>query len=90
MLEMSKFIHKNLLTFININPNENSIYNIYDPLGIKLLHRLRLGFSHLREHNSGIILQTPRTHYAHVIQKLKARNIILYAATIMPPFAQTL
>ena len=40
---------ENLLALIR--PIENSIYNIYDPLGIKLLHILRLGFSHLREHN---------------------------------------
>ena len=41
-------IRKNLLTFIK--PTENSIYNIYDPLGINFLHRLWLGFSHLCEH----------------------------------------
>ena len=39
---------KKLLTFIR--PSEKSIYNIYDPQGSKLLNRLRLGFSHLREH----------------------------------------
>ena len=39
---------KNLLPFIR--PIEDSIYSIYDPLGIKLVHRLRLGLSHLREH----------------------------------------
>ena len=33
-----------------IRPQENSIFNIYDPLGIKLLTRLRLDFSHLKEH----------------------------------------
>ena len=33
-----------------IKPLENNIYNIHDPMGIKLLTRLRLGFSHLREH----------------------------------------
>ena len=39
---------KMLLKFIR--PIENSTYKIYDPLGIKLLTRLRLGFSHLSEH----------------------------------------
>ena len=29
---------------------EKPIFSIYDPLGIKLLTRLRLGFSHLNEH----------------------------------------
>ena len=39
---------KKLLTFIR--PLENNTYGIYDPLGVRLLNRLRLGFSHLREH----------------------------------------
>ena len=39
---------KNLLAFIR--PTENSFYSIYDPVGMKLLNRLRQGFSHLREH----------------------------------------
>ena len=38
-------------------PPENTIYTIYDPVGIKLLHRLQLDFSHLCEckfrHNFG-------------------------------------
>ena len=33
-----------------IKPPGNNIYGIHDPLGIKLLCRLRLGSSHLREH----------------------------------------
>ena len=28
----------------------NSVYNIHDPHGLKLLTRLRVNFSHLREH----------------------------------------
>ena len=39
---------KILLNFIR--PSGNRTYKIYDPLGIKLLTRLRLGFSHLSEH----------------------------------------
>ena len=39
---------KKLLAFIR--PLGNDTYGIYDPLGIRLLNRLRLGFSHLREH----------------------------------------
>ena len=34
----------------SISPLENSIFNIFDPEGLKLLTRLRLGFSHLNEH----------------------------------------
>ena len=37
-----------LLNFIR--PIGNITYKIYDPLGIKLLSRLRLGFSHLSGH----------------------------------------
>ena len=33
-----------------IRPCPNSIFGINNPLGIKLLTRLRVGFSHLREH----------------------------------------
>ena len=47
-VETYSLFRKNILAIIM--PIENSTYSIYDPLGIKLLHRLRLGFSHLREH----------------------------------------
>ena len=47
-METYLLFRKNLLVFIR--PIENSIYSIYDPLGIKLLYRLQLGFSHLREY----------------------------------------
>ena len=33
-----------------IRPVQNNIFNISDPQGLKLLTRLRLGFSHLNEH----------------------------------------
>ena len=33
-----------------IRPWPNNLYGIHDPLGIKLLTRIRLGLSHLREH----------------------------------------
>ena len=39
---------KKLLNFIG--PCANSIFDIHNPLGIKLLARLRLGLSHLHEH----------------------------------------
>ena len=37
-----------LLSFIR--PVQNSIYNIFDPKGLKFLTRLRLGLSHLNAH----------------------------------------
>ena len=39
---------KALLNFIR--PSEKKIFNIQDQVGIKLLTKLRLGLSHLREH----------------------------------------
>ena len=41
---------KKLLNFIR--PCANSIFDIHNPLGFKLLTRLRLGLSHLHEHKS--------------------------------------
>ena len=32
-----------------IRPNQSNIYNISDPIGLKLLTRLRLGLTHLNE-----------------------------------------
>ena len=37
-----------LLSFIR--PNQSNIYNIFNPTGLKLLTRLRLGLRHLNEH----------------------------------------
>ena len=37
-----------LLKFIR--PNDASVYSVHEPLGVVLLTRLRVGFSHLREH----------------------------------------
>ena len=39
---------KHLLNFIR--PNSSNAFNINNPLGLKLLTRLRIGFSHLKEH----------------------------------------
>ena len=47
-IDSHAMLREKLLTFIR--PLEKDTYGIYDPLGVKLLNRLRLGFSHLREH----------------------------------------
>ena len=39
---------KHLLNFIR--PNSRNVFNINNPLGLKLLARLRIGFRHLKEH----------------------------------------
>ena len=46
--ENTRILTKRLLKFIR--PSPNSIFGIYDPYGIKLLTRLRLGLSHLNEY----------------------------------------
>ena len=33
-----------------IRPNQSNIYNIFGPIGLTFLTRLRLGLSHLNEH----------------------------------------
>ena len=40
--------NKNVLKFLRVGPNK--VFNIYNPQGLKLLMRLRLGLSHLRGH----------------------------------------
>ena len=47
-IESSKQFKKTILDFIR--SKENSIYAIHNILGLKLLTRLRLNFSHLSEH----------------------------------------
>ena len=66
-------IRKKHLAFIR--PVGNSIYGIYDPFGVKVIDRLGLGSSHLREHKfrynfAGILiplcswtLQTEKTEH---------------------------
>ena len=46
--ENIRIFKKRLLEFIR--PSPNSIFDIYNPYGIKLLTRLRLGLRHLNEH----------------------------------------
>ena len=45
----SFLIFKSLLLKIG-RPIQNSIFKVHDPLGIKLLTRLRVGISYLNEH----------------------------------------
>ena len=45
----SLFVFKSRFLF-SIRPVQISIYNIFDPTGLKFLSCLRLGFSHLNEH----------------------------------------
>ena len=53
-IDSHAMFRKKLLTFIR--PLENDTYGIYDPLGVRLLNRLHLGFSHLGNISLDIIL----------------------------------
>ena len=44
----SKIFKSKIFKFIR--PTANSIFGCHNPIGVKLLSRLRLGLSHLREH----------------------------------------
>ena len=44
---LSRF-KKSLLIYFKTD--ENLVFNVHNPIGIKLLNRLRLNFSHLNEH----------------------------------------
>ena len=46
--ESPNIFKKSILKFIR--PSQNRVYNCHNPKGIKLLTRLRVGLSHLREH----------------------------------------
>ena len=52
---------KTLLTFQNALikigwPIPKPVYNVHNPVGLKLLTRLRIGFSHLNQHTSSITI----------------------------------
>ena len=79
---------KKLLAFIR--RLENDTYGKYDPLGIRLLNRLRLGFSHLREHQS-------RHNFADTLNPLcsysletEVQNFTFHAVKITYHFATPL
>ena len=71
---------KQLLAFIRTLRNDT--YGIYNPLGIRLLNRLRLVFSHLRNISLDIISPIFWIHYIDAVLKLKIQIITFYAAKI--------
>ena len=60
---------KQILKFIR--PSPNSTFNVHNPHGIKLLTRLRVGLSHLREHKFRHNFQDSLTHSATAVGILK-------------------
>ena len=53
---------------------ENSSFCIYNPLGVKLLERLRLQISHLNEHKLDMVLAIESILSVHAELKLKPLN----------------
>ena len=88
-IDIYAMFRKKLLTFIR--PLENDTYGIYDPLDVRLLDRLRLGFSQLRKrkvrHNFADTLNPlcscsleteDAEHYF-----LRSQNILSFYTTLM-------
>ena len=63
---------KRLLEFIR--PKANSIFNIHNPMSIKYLTRLRLGFSNLKQHKLNTTFKIQQTPSAAVVLKQSQRN----------------
>ena len=79
---------KKLLIFIR--SLENDTYEIYDPLVVTFLNKLRFGFNHLRAislDKTSVILWIC---YVHALLKLNIQNIAFYAAKMTYHFAQPL
>ena len=86
--ESFSIFKKNILKFIR--PSPYSIFNCHNPKGVKLLTRLRLGLSHLRDHkskhsfqdslnpicNCGTDVETT-THYLHHCPLFSDERLIL-------------
>ena len=87
-IDSPAMFRKKLLAFIR--PLGNDTYGIYDPLGIRLLNRLRLGFSHLKEHKFRYNFADTLHPLCLCLLKLKIQNITFYAAKITYHFAQPL
>ena len=69
-----------LLSFIR--PIQSNVYNIFDPIGLKLLTRLRLGCSHLNEHKFRHNFQDCLNPYVLVVWGLKIQYITSCTAII--------
>ena len=82
-----------------MQPSQNSGYNCHNPNGIKLLTRLRVGLSHLREHNLkrtfqdtlnrttnyGKDTETSSHYLLHCADNLRERTILLNTVSCIVP-----
>ena len=85
-IDSHALFRRKFLTFIR--PLGNHTYGIYDQLRVRLLNRLRLGFSHLREHKF-------KHNFADALYplcscSLKIQNITFCATKITYHFAEPL
>ena len=71
---------KRLLSIIR--PSQSNVYNIFDPIGLKLLTRLRLGFSHLNEHKFRHNFQDCLNPFSFLYLRLKIQYITYCTAII--------
>ena len=78
--QASMFLKKKLLNFIR--PCANSIFNIHNPLGIKLLTRLRLGLSPLHEHKLWHCLQDTLNHLCECAVDIESTMLSFSTAQI--------
>ena len=77
---------KRILSFIR--PSANSTFNCHNPKGIKLLLRLRLGLSHLREHKSNTVFKILSILSAFV-EKVKFK-LVLTICSLFQLFRRTI
>ena len=74
--ERLNIFKKSILKFIQ--PSQNRVYNCHNPKGIKLLTRLRVGLSHLRERNLSTVFRTLLIRHAIVAKTLKLHLITFF------------
>ena len=88
---------KSILKFIR--PSQNRVYNCHNPKGYKLLTRLRVGLSHLREHkfkhsfqdtlnpicNCGENIETTSCYLLHCPDYLEERKTLLNTISCIVP-----
>ena len=77
---------------LSARPLENHNYKIYNTLGIKFQKRLRLSFSHLKEHKTGLSFADTINPFVHVMFLFPSEKIshFFYAAETAPFTATTL
>ena len=95
--ESLNIFKKSILKFIRVS--QNRVYNWYNPKGIKLLTRLRVGLSHLREHkfkhsfqdtlnpicNCGEDIETTSHYLLHCQDYLEERKTLLNTIICIVP-----